>query len=96
MPRRVFRANVGTGEKGKVEVQQCPYGYHSTWVGGGWCPSVLRMAEQSRDWCGWNPRTLSLWPQAAPSLAAQKEVKRVVYVVCSFMVSVGHGQHEGP
>ena len=35
VPRRVFRANVGTGEKGKVEVQQCPYGYHSTWVGGG-------------------------------------------------------------
>ena len=65
-------------------------------LGGGWCPSVLRMAEQSRDWCGWNPRTPSLWPQAAPSLAAQKEGKRLVYVVCSFMVSVGHGQHEGP
>ena len=70
VPRRVFRANVGTGEKGKVEVQQCPDGCHSTWVGGG-CPSVLRMAEQSRDWYGWNLRTPSLWPQAATSLAAQ-------------------------
>ena len=62
----------------------------------GGCPSVLRMAEQSRDWCGWSPSTPSLWPQAAPSLAAQKEGKRLVYVVCSFMVSVGHWQHEGP
>lgn len=62
----------------------------------GRCSSVLRMAEQSRDWCGRNPRTPSLWPQAAPSLAAQKEVKGVVYVVCSFVVPVGHGQLEGP
>ena len=61
---------MGTGEKGKVEVQQRPDGCHSTWVGGG-CPSALRMAEQSRDWYGWNPRTPSLWPQAATSLAAQ-------------------------
>ena len=87
---------MGTGEKGKVEVQQCPYGYHSTWVGGvSICPQNGR-AEQSRDWCGWSPRTPSLWPQAAPSLAAQKEGKRLVYVVCSFMFSVGHWQHEGP
>lgn len=57
-------------------------------------PSVLRMAEQSRDWCGQNPRTLASGPQAAPSLAAQE--LRVVYVVCSFMVPVGHGQLEGP
>lgn len=52
MPRRVFRANVGTGEKGKVEVQQCPYGYHSTWVGGGVvsiCPQNGR-AEQRLVW----------------------------------------------